>query len=113
MWRSLPDLTDSYLHKYIQQTPPTMTTNLLSDSKQFIHTFFDVIGAFPLQVYHSALLFTPTDTKLWNMYCSISFNLYGHASHCQKPTKIFVSHPVKEAILGLAELAELSRASRA
>jgi hypothetical protein len=24
--------------------------------------------------------------------------------------KIFVSHPVKEAILGLAELAELSRA---
>jgi hypothetical protein len=45
-----------------------------------------------------------------NTYCSISFNSYGHASHSQKPTKIFVSHPVKEAILGLAELAELSRA---
>jgi hypothetical protein len=46
--------------------------------------------------------------QLW-VYCSISFNLYGHMSHGQKSTKIFVSHPLTEAILGLAEQAELSR----
>jgi SOS response regulatory protein OraA/RecX len=27
-------------------------------------------------------------------YCSISFNSYGHMSHAQKSTKIFVSHSV-------------------
>ncbi|KAJ7327978.1 WD40-repeat-containing domain protein, partial [Mycena albidolilacea] len=68
----LGDLRNAlHLPKYIQQTPPAMTNNLLSDSKRFIHTFFDLLGAFPLQVYHSALLFTPSDTKLRNMYDSI------------------------------------------
>ncbi|KAJ7327974.1 WD40-repeat-containing domain protein, partial [Mycena albidolilacea] len=59
------------MHQHLMQTPPTMTTTLLSDSKRFIHTFFDVIAAFPLQCYHSALLFTPTDTKLRIVYGSI------------------------------------------
>jgi hypothetical protein len=33
-----------------------------------------------------------------NVYCSITFNSYSHASHPQKPTKKFVSHSITRVI---------------
>jgi hypothetical protein len=62
-------------------------------------SFFKRFRVVPNPLFNSDFEFWPNSA-----YCGISFNSYGHASHSQKPMKIFVSHPVKEAILGLAEL---------
>ncbi|KAF7333332.1 WD40 repeat-like protein [Mycena venus] len=51
-------------------TASTTLTNLLSDSGRFMRAFFAVISVSSLQVYHSALLFTPTATTLRQVYGS-------------------------------------------
>ena len=41
---------------------------LLDDCERFIREFFSAINMSCLQVYHSALHFTPRRTALWNLY---------------------------------------------
>jgi len=41
---------------------------LLDDCMHFSHEFFTILNISSLQVYHSALTFTPRQSKLWNTY---------------------------------------------
>ena len=41
---------------------------LLGDCERFNRQFFPVLDIACLQVYHSALHFTPRQTTLWNLY---------------------------------------------
>jgi hypothetical protein len=63
----------------------------------------------PEHLVKIVLYFNALQRPFLRRYCSITFNLYSHASHGQKPTKIFVSHCITEQILALAELAERCR----
>ncbi|KAF8573689.1 WD40 repeat-like protein [Ramaria rubella] len=45
---------------------------LLSDCQHFLQEFFPIISASSQQVYHSALLFTPRQTKLYRTYSNMS-----------------------------------------
>ncbi|KAJ6527949.1 putative WD-repeat protein, partial [Mycena vulgaris] len=48
--------------------PASTTIELLSDCERFACEFFTVISTCALQIYHSALLFTPKDTKIRKVY---------------------------------------------
>src|ERR1700692_3478903 len=41
---------------------------LLSDCERFVREFFPILSTSPQQVYHSALMFTPTKTLLREKY---------------------------------------------
>ncbi|KAJ7610229.1 quinon protein alcohol dehydrogenase-like superfamily [Roridomyces roridus] len=56
-------------HVLIQhQVASNPTIVLLKEAERFIRAFFPVISTSALQVYHSALLFTPTESTLRNVY---------------------------------------------
>jgi len=55
--------------KICSNTPPDLT-EILHDGERFVLTFFDIITASALQVYYSALPFTPTGTCLRRVYSS-------------------------------------------
>ncbi len=44
---------------------------LLNDCEHFVREFFTVLSSSSQQVYHSALMFTPSDTLLWAKYGNI------------------------------------------
>ena len=58
---------------------------LLDDCEQFIHEFFSGINMSCLQVYHSALHFTPRQTALWNLYKHKRLSL-GNSDICIEET---------------------------
>ena len=41
---------------------------LLSDCERFVREFFPILSTSPQEVYHSALMFTPSDTMLRKKY---------------------------------------------
>ena len=58
---------------------------LLDDCERFTHEFFSILDISCLQVYHSALYFTPRQTTLWKLYKHKALSL-GNSSNCIEKT---------------------------
>jgi WD40 repeat protein len=58
---------------------------LLDDCERFTRKFFSVLDISCLQVYHSALHFTPRQTSLWSVYKHQRLSL-GNSSNCIEET---------------------------
>src|ERR1700684_2900316 len=56
---------------------------LLSDCERFIREFFPILSTSPEQVYHSALMFTPSETILRKKYFH-ELPLIGMQNGCER-----------------------------